>query len=182
VRAAAEDPGLTESDLTANLIFVFTSAHRAAAQGLALAVHSLACHPDQFERLRADPDLIPGAVEELLRYDAPVQLTSRTIEEDVEVAGHDLAAGQLAVVIMGAANRDPAVFEDGDRLDVARARAARHLSFGRGDHLCAGAALGRFILQEAIAALVQRAERLELADTPDWTTIRRGFSRLEVRL
>jgi pimeloyl-[acyl-carrier protein] synthase len=182
VRVAAEDPDLTEADLTANLIFVFSSAHRAAAQGLALAVHSLACHPDQFQRLHADPDLIPGAVEELLRYDAPVQLTSRTIEEDVDVAGHDLAAGQLAVVIMGAANRDPAVFEDGDRLDVTRARAARHLSFGRGDHLCAGAALGRFILQEAIAALVHRTERLELAGPPEWTTIRRGFSRLEVRL
>jgi cytochrome P450 len=181
VRVAAADPDLTEADLTSNLIFVLTSAHRAAAQGLALAIHSLARHPDQFERLRRDPDLVAGAVEELLRYDAPVQLTSRSIEEDVEVAGHELAAGRLAIVIMGAANRDPAVFENGDRLDVTRARAARHLSFGRGDHLCAGAALGRFILQGAIAALVLRAERLELAGPPEWTTIRRGFERLEVR-
>jgi pimeloyl-[acyl-carrier protein] synthase len=182
VRTAAEDPELTEADLTANLIFVFSSAHRAASQGLALAVHSLACHPDQFDRVRRDPALVPGAVEELLRFDAPVQLTSRTIEEDAEVAGHDLPAGQLAIVIMGAANRDPAVFEDGDKLDLTRPRAARHLSFGRGAHLCAGAALGRFILQEAIGELAQRAERLEIASPPAWTTIRRGFERLEVRL
>jgi cytochrome P450 len=182
IAAAAEDPELTEADLSANLIFVFSSAHRAAAQGLALAIHSLALNPDQFERLRTDPDLIAGAVEELLRYDAPVQLTGRAIGENVEVAGQPLPAGQLAVVIMGAANRDPAVFDDGDRLDVTRPKAARHLSFGRGDHLCAGAALGRFILQEAIAALAARAERLELAGPPRWTTIRRGFQRLEVNL
>jgi cytochrome P450 len=180
--AADEDPEVTESDLISNLIFVLSSAHRAASQGLALAIHSLACNPDQFDRLRSDPDLIAGAVEELLRFDAPVQLTSRTIAEDAEVAGHQLAAGGTAVMIMGAANRDPAVFDTPDRLDVTRPRASRHLGFGHGTHLCVGAALGRMLMREALAALIERAERLEIVGEPRWTTLRRGFARLELRL
>ena len=180
--AADEDPQVTESHLTANLIFVLSSAHRAASQGLALAIHSLARHPEQFDRLRADPELIAGAVEELLRFDASVQLTSRTIGEDTEVAGHRLAAGGTVVMIMGAANRDPAVFEMPDRLDLTRPRASRHLSFGHGTHLCVGAALGRMLLREALAALIERAEGLEIVGEPKWTTLRRGFARLELRL
>jgi cytochrome P450 len=180
VEAAEEDPQLTEHDLIANVIFVLTSAHRAATQGLALAIHSLARNPEQFERLRADPQLIPAAVEELLRFDGAVQLTTRTIREDVEVAGQRLPAGQIAVLIMGAANRDAEVFATGDRLDVTRPEAARHLSFGRGAHLCVGAALGRMVMREALAALLERADRLEIVGEPAWTTARRGFARLEL--
>ena len=180
--AADEDPEVTESHLIANLIFVLSSAHRAASQALALAIHALACNPAQFERLRRNPELVPDAVEELLRFDAPVQLTSRTIHEDVEVAGHELPAGGTTVMIMGSANRDPAVFETGDRLDLTRPRASRHLSFGHGTHLCVGAALGRMLMREALAALVGRAERLEIVGEPQWTTLRRGFARLELRL
>lgn len=181
VRTADEDPDLTEPELISNVIFLLTSGHRSASQGLALAVHSLARHPDQFERLRRAPELIDGAVEELLRFDGAVQMTSRTIQEDVEVAGHELPAGQLAVLIMGAANRDPAVFPAGDRLDVTRPRAARHLSFGRGPHMCVGAALSRMVMREALTALLERAERLAITRAPEWTIARRGFERLEVQ-
>lgn len=181
IRAADEDPHLTEQELIANVIFLLTSGHRSASQGLALAIHSLARNPNQFERLRGAPELIPGAVEELLRFDGAVQMTSRTTQEDVEVAGHELPAGQIVVLIMGAANRDPAVFPQGHRLELTRPLAARHLSFGRGAHLCVGAALTRMLLSEALAALVERAERLEIARPPEWTIARRGFKRLEVR-
>ena len=180
--AADEDPQMTESHLIANLIFVLSSAHRAASQALALAIHSLARNPGEFERLRRDRELVPDAAEELLRFDASVQLTSRTILEDVEVAGHELPAGGTAVMIMGAANRDPAVFDSGDRLDLTRPRASRHLSFGHGAHMCVGAALGRMLMREALAALVGRAERLEIVGEPRRTTIRRGFARLVLRL
>jgi cytochrome P450 len=181
VRTAAEDPELTDHDLIANVIFLLTSGHRSGTQALALAVHSLARNPGQYELLRRAPELIPGAVEELLRFDGAVQMTSRTTREGVDVEGQALPAGQIVVLIMGAANRDPAVFPEGDRLDVTRPLAARHLSFGRGAHMCVGAALTRMLMQEALAALVERAERLELVRAPEWTTARRGFERCEVR-
>lgn len=180
LEAAATEPDLTEQELVANLIFVLTSGHRSASQGLALAIHSLARQADQFGRLRTDPELIPGAVEELLRYDGAVQMTSRVIGADVQVAGRSVPAGKLAVLIMGAANRDPEVFPDGDRLDVTRPRSARHLSFGRGPHLCVGAALSRMLMAEGLGALAARAPRLEVRGAPVWTTARRGFERLEV--
>jgi cytochrome P450 len=181
VRAADEDPDLTEHELIANVVFLLTSGHRSASQGLALAIHSLARNPDELERLRGDPERMPDAVEELLRFDGSVQMASRTIPEDVEVAGRALPEGAIAVLIMGAANRDPAVFADGDRLDVTRRAAGRHLSFGRGPHLCVGAPLTRMVMGEALGALLERAARLEIVGTPEWTTARRGLARLEVR-
>jgi len=179
-RAAAEGPEIAELELVANLLFVIASGHRSGSQALALAIHSLACEPAQLERLRADPGLVAGAVEELLRWDGPVQSTSRVLFEDVELGGCTLREGELAVVVLGAANRDPSAFEHAGRLDVG-ARAARHVSFGYGAHFCVGAALMRIVLQEALAALVARAGRLELAGEPRWMAKRRGFERLAVR-
>ena len=178
-RAAAEDPELGEHELIANLIFVVASGHRSGTQGLALAIHALACHPEQFARLRSHRDLVAGAVEELLRWDGPVQSTSRVLRADAELAGAALSAGELALVVLGAANRDPRAFAHADRLDVT-ANAARHVSFGYGAHFCVGAALMRIVLQEAIAALVARAPALELAEDPRWLPTRRGFERLTV--
>jgi cytochrome P450 len=180
--AADEDPELTEPDLIANLVFVLTSGHRSAAQALALAIHSLARHPDQLDRLRREPDLIPGAVEELLRFDGSVPMVSRLLLDDVQIDGHAITAGRLVVLLGGAANRDSAVFADADRLDVTRPLSARHMSFGRGSHLCVGAALSRMVIQEALAALIERAERLEITRPPAFTRARRGLERLEVDL
>lgn len=179
-RAAAEAPELTEHELVANLLFVVTSGHRSGSQALALAIHALACHPDQLARLNADPGLVAGAVEELLRWDGPVQSTSRVLREDVELGGCTLRAGELAMLVLGAANRDPSAFAAAERLDVG-AHAAGHLSFGYGPHFCVGAALMRIVLQEALGALARRAARLELAEPPRWTASRRGFERLVVR-
>src|SRR5262249_4559766 len=98
--------------------------------------------PNQLARLRADPTLLPGAVEELLRYDSPVQRTGRITNTDVELDGRKIAKGSLVVTAIGAANRDPAHFPDPDRLDITR-RDNRHVAFGFGIHFCLGAPLAR---------------------------------------
>jgi cytochrome P450 len=162
---------------------VLNSGHRATVQALALAVHSLAVCPGQLERLRTQPQSIAGAVEELLRWEPPVQYTTRRVRAPVELHGRVLQAGELAVLMLGAANRDPAAFPGAERLDVS-ANAARHVSFGYGAHFCVGAALARMILQEALLALVARAPQLALAAPPRWASSRantRGFESLHVR-
>jgi cytochrome P450 len=179
-RAAAADEHLSEHELICNLIFVLASGHRAGAQALALAIHTLACHPEQLAVLRAAPALVAGAVEELLRWDGPVQSTTRVAREDVDVGDVTLRAGDFAVLVLGAANRDPRAFARADRLDLT-AHAPRHLSFGYGVHFCVGAALMRIVLQEAVSALVARAPGLALAGDPRPTAARRGFERLAVR-
>ena len=180
VRSADAGGQLTDHDLICNLIFVAGSGHRSGSQGLALALHALASHPAQHRLLGARPRLVPGAVEELLRWDGPVQSTTRVLRADVELGGCTLHAGERALLVLGAANRDPAAFAHAATLDVA-AHAPRHLSFGYGAHFCAGAALMRIVLQEAVATLARRAPGLELAGAPRWTTRRRGFERLPVR-
>ena len=179
-RAAASDERLSEHELICNLIFVLCSGHRSGSQALALAIHALACHPEQLAVLRAAPELVGGAVEELLRWDGPVQSTTRVAREDVDLGDVTLQAGHFAVLLLGAANRDPRAYAGADRLDLT-AHAPRHLSFGYGAHFCVGAALMRIVLQEAVSALVARAPDLALAGEPRWTAPRRGFERLAVR-
>ena len=134
-----------------------------------------AAHPDQLELLRREPERIPDAVEELLRYDGPVQLTSRMVVEDRELCGRRLRRGQQLVLLLAAANRDPAQFADPDRLDVAR-RDVRHLAFGHGIHFCLGAQLARLEATLALEALVTRFPRLRLAGPVTWgdNTVLRG--------
>jgi cytochrome P450 len=112
-------------------------------------------HPDQLARWRREPELAKTAVEELLRFDSPVQLTSRYPLADLEWDGRKLRAGQEVNLVLGAANRDPAVFADPDRLDLSRAD-NRHVAFGFGAHFCLGAPLARLEGQIALATLVRR--------------------------
>jgi cytochrome P450 len=118
--------------------------------------------PDQLRDLRAHPELIESAVEELLRYDPPVQWTSRVAGEDFEFAGKQLKRGEILLGAVGAANRDPAVFANPDRLDIRRAD-NKHLSFGTGIHFCLGAALARMEAQIVIATMLARTPNLKLA-------------------
>ncbi|HYW86988.1 MAG TPA: cytochrome P450, partial [Chloroflexota bacterium] len=140
-------------------------------------------NPGEAERLRQSPSLLPGAVEELLRFDSPVQRTGRTVLEDVEVGGRALRQGDRVQVMVGAANRDPSQFRDPDRLDVTRSNAAQHLSFAAGIHYCVGAPLARLEAQLAIGALLRAAPGLRLAtDRPEWrkTFVLRGLAALPV--
>jgi cytochrome P450 len=139
-------------------------------------------NPVQLRLLRENPALTTGAIEELLRYDSSVQVTSRTTLEDVdEIGGIPLAKGQSVICLLGSANRDPAVYGDPDRLDIERAD-VRPLSFGGGIHYCLGAQLARIEGEIAIATLLRRLPSLQLDDTqhPDWrqTFVLRGLNTL----
>jgi len=140
-------------------------------------------NPGQLDLLLASRELIPGAVEELLRFDSPVQISQRVVTEDMELAGRRVRAGDEVVLMLGAANRDPAVFTHPATLDVTRPEAHRHVAFGGGIHHCLGAALARLEGQVAFAALVSRVGRLELAGEPVRrpTFTLRGLESLPVR-
>jgi cytochrome P450 len=138
------------------------------------AVVLLLRHQNQLAMLRENPDLWPGAVEEVLRFDSPVQMTSRTAACDLELAGHHLAAGATVVLLLGGANRDPGVFTDPGLFDVTRADAKEHLSFSSGIHACLGASLARMEATIALRALFERFPALQLGGTPT----RRGSATL----
>jgi cytochrome P450 len=148
------------------------------------AVARLDEHPDQRDRCLADPALWDNAVEEVLRHDSPVQLTGRTAVRDTSVAGVDLPAGTTVLLLLGGANRDPAVFEDPDRLDVTRPNAAEHLAFSLGAHFCLGAQLARLEARVALRELYARYPRLRVAGTPvrKQTQVLRGYEHLPVEL
>jgi P450-derived glycosyltransferase activator len=121
---------------------------------------ALLAHPDQWERLRADPSLAPRVVEEVLRYDPPVQGTSRIAHEEIELAGRTIRPGQWVVVLLGAAGRDAEVYDDPDRFDIARQPDVEHLAFSSGIHYCVGAPLARLEGEVAFKALAERLSDL----------------------
>jgi hypothetical protein len=141
-------------------------------------------HPGSWDRLRQDPSLVPTAIEEVLRYDSPVQLTSRIATEEVEVGGHVIAAGRAVFAAIGGANRDPQVFEQPDEFLIDRPDPGRHLSFSLGLHHCLGAALARLEGRIAIEELTRRYPALELAAPPTRRAqlVLRGFESIPVRV
>ena len=140
-------------------------------------------HPEQLDRLRQDPGLWPMAVDEVLRYESPVQLTGRFAGRDTELAGRRVARGALVVTMLGGANRDPEVFDDPARFDVGRPNAREHLSFSAGRHFCLGAALARLEGEVGLRTLFDRFPELALAPGARRTTTRvlRGWEHLPVR-
>ena len=181
---AAEEQGdrLSNAELLSTLVLLLVAGNETTTKLIGNAVLALLRNPGELERLRADPGLLPNAVEELLRYDGPVQLTSRMAREDREVSGRTARKGEQVVLLLAAANRDPAVFEDPDRLDVAR-RDVRHVAFGQGIHFCLGAQLARLEATLAIGALVERFPGLRVADpNVPWSsnTVLRGPERLHL--
>jgi cytochrome P450 len=127
----------------------------------------LLIHPGQLARLRDNPDLWAGAVEEILRFDSPVQMTARTAHYDVEIAGQHIAAGEMIVLLLGGANRDPGVFTDPGRFDITRPNAREHLAFSSGVHACLGAGLARLEGITALRALFERFPDLRLSAPPE---------------
>jgi cytochrome P450 len=164
---AARDSGdrLSEAELTNLACTILVAGYETTAHSISLSLLALLAHPDQLARLRADPALIPGAVEELLRYvRIGVLPLSRITTEEVELGGVTIAAGEVVLPVIQAANRDPLVFSEPERFDISRAPS--HLGFGSGAHHCLGAQLARVELQEAMRGLVTQVPGLALAVPP----------------
>jgi cytochrome P450 len=157
--------------------------HETTVNLIANGMLALLRYPGELERLRADPSLAVPAVEELLRWDSPPQFVSRVVARPYELRGRALREGESVLVGIGAANRDPAVFVEPDRLDLGRAPNP-HVGFGLGTHFCPGAQLSRMEARAAIPALLARFPRLRLGGEPTWrrTLVLRGLERLPLRL
>lgn len=176
---------LSEAELIATCTLLLVAGHETTANLIANGVLALLRHPDQFAALRADPELIGGTVEEVLRYDPPVQLTTRIVRRPTPVEDVVVPTDGVLLLLLGAANRDPAVFADPDRFDVTR-DARQHLSFAAGAHFCLGAPLARLEGTVALGAFVDRVVAPELGDVayrphvnlrgPERLTV--GFSRV----
>ncbi len=151
---AAADGGdrLTEDEVVGTCVLLLMAGHEATVNVVGNGMRALLGHRSQWERVVADADLVPSAVEEMLRYDSSLQLFERTATRDVEVAGTRVAEGTKVAALLGAANRDPAAFEEPDVFDVGRAPNA-HLAFGAGIHFCLGAPLARVEIQSAVGSL-----------------------------
>lgn len=157
---------LSAAELLVNGMFLVVNGYHNTVNLVGNGVLALLRHPDQCERLRADPGLDAGAIEELLRYDSPIHSIARTTAADLDVGGVTVPAGSQLMLLVGAAHRDPAAFPEPDRLDLGRPGAPRTLAFGGGAHHCLGAGLARAEAAAAVGALVRRFPRLRLAGEP----------------
>lgn len=169
--AAGTDQGtLSEAELLATCVTLLVAGHETTTSLIGNGLLTLLSHPEQLEQLRADPTLMPAAIEEILRYESPVARQPRRITQEVTLGGQLLRAGQMAFQFLNAANRDPAYFAEPDQFDLRR-RNNRHLAFGQGIHFCLGAPLARVEGPLAIAATLRRLPTLSLRDAAaDWDT------------
>jgi len=162
----AEEGGerLSEDEIIANIVLLFTAGHETTANMLGNALSLLFRHPEQLARLKAEPGLLPKAVEECLRFDTSVQIAARVALEPLELRGARIAAGDTVYLALGAANRDPAVFDEPDRFDIDRPESTlkKALSFGGGAHYCLGARLARIELETALETLFRRLPGLDI--------------------
>jgi cytochrome P450 len=165
---------LTGRELATTALLLAGAGFETTVNLIGNAIVLLLRHPDQLAMLREDPELWPGAVEEVLRFDSPVQMTSRTAACDLEIAGQHFTAHETVALLLAGANRDPDVFPHPDRFDITRANAKDHLSFGSGVHACLGASLARMEATLALRALFDRFPDLQLAADP----IPRGLATL----
>jgi cytochrome P450 len=160
----AEEQGsrLSREELVANAMLLLAAGHETTTNLIGNGLLALLRHPDQWQRLMDEPELMPDAVEEMMRYDAPVQVVWRLATQDIALGGKVIRQGQMVNILLGAANRDPEQFPDPDRFDLGRA-GARQLDFSLGTHFCLGAPLARLEGQIAFAALLRRWPGLRLA-------------------
>jgi len=166
--AAEGAGGLDHEDLLAQCVMLLFGGHETTRNLIGNGLYTLCRHPDALRELRNDERLVPAAVEELLRYETPVQFTGRGTKSDLEIHGTQLPAGSSILFMLGASNRDPRQYADPERLDLRRPH-NRHLAFGGDAHVCIGSTLARLEGRLAIAAVIRRFPHLRLADeTPDW--------------
>jgi len=173
---------LTEDELIGSCVLLLNAGHEASVNGAGNGWWALFRHPDQLAGLRSDLSRVPRAVEELLRFDTPLQLFERWVLEDAEVCGVGVPKGAELGLLFGSANRDPEAFERPDTLELGR-DPNPHLSFGAGIHFCLGAPLARLELAVALETILRRMPKLELVAAPEWkpTYIIRGLRELRVR-
>jgi cytochrome P450 len=174
---------LSERELLHNCIFLLNAGHETTTNLIGNGMHALLTHRDQLERLRKQPELIMNAIEELLRFESPLQINNRVTTAALAIGTQQVPAGTFITLGVGAANRDPAQFPEPDRLDLAR-RPNRHVAFGQGDHACAGMNVARLEARIAIGRLVARFPRIALGGPAlrDPRIRFRGFRRIPVSL
>jgi len=173
---------LTEDELIGTCVLLLNAGHEATVNVTGNGWWALFRNPDQLAQLRGDHSLIPRAVEELMRYDTPLQMFERWVLEDSQVCGRPVPKGSELGLLFGSANHDPAVFERPDGLDIGR-QENPHLAFGAGIHFCLGAPLARLELEVSYGTLLRRLPNMELASEPEWKPayIIRGLKELRVR-
>jgi len=181
IQGESDGERLTETELLHNCIFMLNAGHETTTNLIGNGVDALLRHRGELERLAADPALITTAVEELLRFESPLQLNNRVTTAGITIGGRSFPAGTFITLGVGAANRDPAQFPDPDRLDVGR-KPNRHVAFGHGDHACAGMNVARLEARIAINGLLARFPGIERAGAPerDRRVRFRGFRHLPV--
>ena len=184
-RLQADGAPLNDIELRINLIALLVGGNLTTTDLIGNAARLLILHPAELAKLRADPKIINGLVEEVLRYDPPVDITGRVMSSEMEIGGCPLRQGQSLTLSLRAANRDPEVYEDPHRFDVTR-KHRPHVAFGGGAHICIGAPLARLEAQVALTRLFERLPNLQLAEpeaTPEWRKLPffRGMERLMVR-
>lgn len=183
IQGESDGERLTETELYHNCIFLLNAGHETTTNLIGNGMHALFAHRGELERLVADPGLIQTAVEELLRFEAPVQLNNRLATASMKIGDQELPAGTFITLGVGAANRDPDQFPDPDRLDVGR-KPNRHIAFGHGDHACSGMNVARLEGRIAIGRLLARFPAIEPDGDPerDRRVRFRGFRHLPARV
>ena len=182
---AAEEEGdrLTHEELLATLLLLLVAGNETTRNLIGNGTLALVRNPDQLERLRNEPDLIDSAINEMLRYDSPVQLDGRMATEEVEIGGKLIKPGQRAICLLGAANRDPSVFTNPDVFDIGRQEAS-HIAFGRGIHYCLGAPLAILEGRIAFSSLLNRFSSVTLLSEPEYReqVVLRGVKELWIEV
>ncbi|MFG2629225.1 cytochrome P450 [Streptomyces sp. NPDC048473] len=182
---AAHDEGerLSEQEMISTCVLLLNAGHEATVNTTVNGWWTLLRHPEQLAALRADHGLLPTAVEELMRYDTPLQMFERWVLDDIEIDGTVIPRGSEVALLFGSANRDPARFPAPDILDLAR-RENPHVTFGAGIHFCLGAPLARVELAASFGELLRRAPNMRLVAEPEWNPgyVIRGLKELRVEL
>ena len=174
---------LTQEELIQNCIFLLNAGHETTTSLVGNGMHTLLTHPDQHQRLIKEPGLVTTAVEEFLRFQSPLQIGNRLLTEDATFSGVTLPAGTYVHTSIGAANRDPEIFENPDNVDIGR-NPNRHLAFITGIHVCLGATLARIEGRIALGRLVTRFPKIQLSGEANIMGLARfrGFNRIDMRI